>query len=185
VAALSGQCTGEPTFPVGISTYWFMDPEYCDKNITFYPTGTTGSCAGWNTFDQWPASVPTLTDILTGLTPDPPTVEPPTTTVGETEFMYNGGTLASVFEEMQALYDAKKDPITGEWETKVVVYDSPDCSNPNQAKTVVGFATATITAVYGSPTNTIMAEVDCKMVSEGQGGCGNFGTLGTIPHLVK
>jgi len=39
--------------------------------------------------------------------------------------------------------------------------------------------------VQGAPTMQIDARVTCGEVSNGQGGGGNFGTLGSIPGLVE
>jgi len=92
-----------------------------------------------------------------------------------------------VFDDMQELYEAKKDA-DGKWETNVVVYGYDDCSNPTGEIPIVGFATAIITGVNGpsdDPAHTIFATVICDNVSQGRGSGGNFGTKGSIPGLVE
>ncbi|MBW2572719.1 MAG: hypothetical protein JRE61_10305 [Deltaproteobacteria bacterium] len=75
-----------------------------------------------------------------------------------------------------------------DWEVRVVVYNYPDCSNPNEVIEVVGFATAVLHAVNDSndvPGNTVFAEVLCDRIGGGRGGGGNYGTLGSIAGLVE
>ncbi len=188
-AALTGQSTagpGELEIPVGISQKWF-EPNFCNQPIKFYPTGNINGCAGWHTYDSWPANADKLRDILEDMTPADSIFESPQTVAGESQFVFTGGNLASVFDEMQALYEAKKDA-DGKWETNVVVYGSSDCSNPTGEITIVGFATAIITGVNGpsdDPPHTIFAKVICDNVSQGRGSGGNFGTKGSIPGLVE
>jgi Flp pilus assembly protein TadG len=176
--------------PVGISKYWF-DPShweeegkgYCDQNIKFHPTGNLEGCAGWHTYDSWPSNAHKLSNRLDGLRDG--TFTSPETIAGQSEFAFIGGTVASAFDEMKALYEEKKDPVTGEWKTTVVVYDRDDCSNPNQRILIVGFATTIITEVYGPPGLTIEADVQCDSVTWGRGGGGDYGTMGSIPGLVE
>ena len=189
-AALTGQSTAGPgglDIPVGISARWF-EPGFCNQPIKFYPTGSMEGCAGWHTFTDWPANANRLRTIIDGMTPAVPTFESPEAVAGETPFVFTGGNIASAFDEMSALYEAKKDPVTGRWETVAVVYDSADCSNPTGNITVLGFATAIITGVNGpsdDPPHTIFAEVICDNVEFGRGSGGNFGTRGSIPGLVE
>lgn len=189
VAALTGQSTagpGELEIPVGISKKWYEKPEFCDQPIKFHPTGTMEGCAGWHTFDESPANANRLAEMLEEMATDPPEYESPPVTAGEDELNFTGGTVASVFAEMEALYDAKKDPATGEWTTTVPVYDLDDCSNPKKSIKIIGFSTATITGVQGPPDDKeINATVECDSISPGRGGGGDFGTLGDIPGLVK
>jgi len=188
-AALTGQSTagpGELEIPVGISQKWF-EPGFCNQPIKFYPTGDLNGCAGWHTFDSWPANAAKLSDIIEDMTPADPTFESPQAVAGESQFVFTGGNLASVFDDMQALYEAKKDA-DGKWETNVVVYGYDDCSNPTGEIPIVGFATAIITGVNGpsdDPAHTIFATVICDNVSQGRGSGGNFGTKGSIPGLVE
>ena len=190
IAALTGQSTAGPgglDIPVGISDKWF-EPGFCNQPIKFYPTGSMEGCAGWHTFTSWPANASKLTTIMEEMTPAVPTFESPEAVAGQTPFVFTGGNVASAFDEMSALYEAKKDPVTGRWETVVVVYESSDCSNPTGNITVRGFATAIITGVNGpgdDPAHTIFAEVICDNVEFGRGSGGNYGTMGSIPGLVE
>jgi Flp pilus assembly protein TadG len=190
IAALTGQSTvgeGGLDIPVGISAKWF-EPGFCNQPIKFYPTGSMEGCAGWHTFTSWPANANKLRTIMEEMTPAVPTFESPEAVAGTTPFVFTGGNVAAAFDEMSALYEAKKNPVTGEWETVVVVYESGDCSNPTGNTTVLGFATAIITGVNGpgdDPAHTIFAEVKCDNVEFGRGSGGNYGTKGSIPGLVE
>ena len=74
-----------------------------------------------------------------------------------------------------------------EWETTVVVYDREDCSNPNQAIIIAGFAPVTIQEVLPAPDKSIKGIVECFKVSPDnvRGGGGPFGIVGPIPNLVE
>lgn len=186
-AALTGASSSPPgglDLPIGISKYWFtIKTEPCGEEIQFNPTGTLEGCAGWNTFDSWPANNNKLRTILNGMLNG--TFESPGVTVNQTEFAFIGGNLGEqAFNALLALYNAKKDE-NGEWKTYVVVYDRDDCSNPNQMVPIVGFATAIITEVLPPPDMTITARVYCSLVESGRGGGGYYGTMGAIPNLVE
>jgi Flp pilus assembly protein TadG len=193
-AAISGlsEVDGLP-IPVGISKAWFdpanwvaEDKGFCDQPIKFYPTGNMTGCAGWNVFDSWPANAAKLRNLLECLAlpeSDLGYCPPPDASTGE-NLVYTGGNVASAFPEMKALYDAKKDPVTGEWKVAVPVYDREDCSNPSGNIPIAGFTTAIITSVDES-SHTIEAKVVCDEIIGGHGGGGNYGTLGSIPGLVK
>ena len=195
IASLSGPSeTTEIPLPVGISKAWF-DPDrwaaegkrFCDQPIKFHPTGDLDGCAGWNVYDSWPSNASKLGALLECLTlpdTDPDYCSPPGASVGD-NFVYTGGTVASVFDEMKALYDAKKDPVTGEWKVGIPVYERDDCSNPQNNVPIAGFTTAIITEVLETPEKTINAKVVCDEFIVGHGGGGNYGTLGSIPGLVK
>jgi len=174
---------GELNFPVGISKKWF-EGGTCGDTIKFYPTGTSEGCAGWHTFDQFPANANTLRNILDGLEEGEYTS--PGLLIGQAAFAFTGGTVASAFDDIEDLYDAKKDPVTGEWKTFVVVYDQDDCSNPGGLITIVGFATVVITAVNTAPDKEIITGLACDAIETGRGGdATGFGTLGSIPALVS
>jgi Flp pilus assembly protein TadG len=174
---------GEIGMPVGISSQWFAQPSFCDQPIKFYPTGTLEGCAGWHTFDNAPASASKLESILRGLKRG--TFESPEIIAGETQVAFIGGSIAAAFSYMKDLYDAKKNPATGEWETTVLVYEQNSCANPNGWFTVAGFARAIVTDVQGCPTKTIQAKVICDSFETGRGGGGNYGLTGSIAGLVK
>ena len=143
-------------------------------------------CAGWHTFTDGPANANELRKVLTGLRNN--TYYSPEVIAGQTQLEFSGGTLSSVFDEMKALYEAKKDQGTGEWNVKIPVYDSDDCSNPSGAIKIVGFATATVTKVIEAPDKEIIAKVTCDKIEEGRPGGtmggGGFSPLSTAPALV-
>lgn len=74
-----------------------------------------------------------------------------------------------------------------EWPTTVVVYDSGDCSNPNQSILIKGFARVNINNVCNAPYKLIRGIVECNYVdaSDNRGGGGSYGTKGPIPGLVE
>jgi hypothetical protein len=74
-----------------------------------------------------------------------------------------------------------------EWETGVIVYESQDCSNPNQSQPIAGFAQIIMNDVLGPPNKSIRGKVLCKYVEPGdnRGGGGSYGRLGSIPGLVE
>ena len=203
-AALTGVgqvAPGVLDVPVGISKEWFENKAvFCGQPIRFSPTNSPEGCAGWHTFFN-NANANNLRNIIDGLNNGSYTS--PGATAGETQFNFTGGQVANAFTNFKNLYDAKKNPVTGEWETFVVVYDRDDCSNPNQAITIVGFAKVTITAVCNPPGNPcppppivpdpvakgekrIQGKVECDIVEQNtRGGGANYGVKGSIPGLVK
>jgi hypothetical protein len=198
-AALTGvdeidEC--ELFWPVGISAAWFDfynndRDQWCDQDIKMYPTGTIEGCAGWHTFNDWPANANTLRQIL----------EDGISAVCQDEYgtgdeiVFTGGTVASVFDEMKALWDFSRVLNDGEidlddddetWTTHVVIYDLHDCSNPGGYLAIIGFATVQIYQILEAPDKIINARVVCLGYGEGRGGGGSeFGTMGTIPGLVQ
>lgn len=73
------------------------------------------------------------------------------------------------------------------WQTYVVVYDWPNCSNPNDAIEIIGFAEIDITDVVGPPENILEGIVLCDYVDPNgmRSGGGNYGLKGSIPGLVE
>lgn len=245
-AALTGQGSADPgdlELPVGISAFFYENPEYCGDTIAFAPTNDPASCAGWTTFDISPASINNLTRIID----EEEGYENGEIIVGESELEYIGG-VGSAFDELLELFRRKGydidcsstvpgesnpirdgngdivyghcdpgnpdtpwcagtcplyDPDDGvtrllygdgttkrnrhEWPTSVVVYDSQDCENPNQAIMTVGFSEVLMYDVRDSPENTIKALILCNYVNSGdsRGGGGDYGTKGNIPGLVQ
>lgn len=175
--------------PVGISKKWFEAPipSFCNQPIKMYPTGTLEGCAGWHTYEDDPSNASKLRKILEGLENNSYTS--PETIAGESVFEFTGGTVASVFDEMKALFDANKSDEDGdgdlEWTTTVVVYDYDDCSNPHGPIKIVGFATAVIDEVLEPPDKIINAHVICENIEFGRGSGGEYGTMGSIPNLVQ
>ncbi len=219
VASLTAQSTVEPgnLIPIGISEEWFRNKDvFCNQPIRFYPTNTPEGCAGWNVFfgtkisddgaacqGSGNANTACLRDrILEEWLNHPDTYKAPGAVTGDI-FEFTGGNLGnSVFTAFFNLFnymkthDEDEDPNT--WTAQVVVYKSPDCSNPSGSMEVVGFATATITGVWspsdplnpytlaGNPPSWyIEAKVICDKVELSRGGGGEFGTYGSIPNLVK
>ena len=188
-AALTGQseaALGGLPLPVGISKFRFEN-EYCEQDIKMYPTGTLDGCAGWHTYESSPANANKLAKMLEDLKDG--TFQSPETKANESSFVFVGGTIASVFDEMKALFDYMKsrddDGNPNTWTTSVVVYDWDDCSNPNKTIGIVGFATVVIHTVLEAPEKTIIATIKCDNVEPGRGGGGNYGTKGAIPGLVQ
>ncbi len=203
IAALTGpseidEC--ELFMPVGIAAAWFefMNEDrgtFCDQDIRFYPTGDMTGCAGWHTFDSWPSNASKLAQLLldkaAGDCSDGQSV-------GD-QIVFTGGTVASAFDEMKALWDFMKvcddtpncpdnwdlDTNPDTWTTHVVIYDLWDCSNPTGYLGILGFATVEINKILETPEKEIGATLKCLDYAEGHGGGGAYGTRGTIPSLVE
>lgn len=193
-AALTGSgvlAPGEARTPFGLDELIFNNPAYCGTPIKFYPTNSPPSgCAGWHTFLESPPNAATERRIVQGLTPNPPTYIAPQISAGQTRLEYIGGNVASVFPDLINLFNAKKVPDASSpsgycWNVTVPVYANQNCANPNTPIMTVGFASACVWQVRGSPNHQIDGRVTCGEVTNGQGGGGNFGTLGSIPGLVE
>jgi Flp pilus assembly protein TadG len=195
-AALTGQSTVGPgglPIPVGISKAWFTSkPQFCGQPIKFYPTNSPDGCAGWNVYDENKVNASNLRKILNGL--EKGTYTSPAATAGSTVFEFIGGTISSAFPDMETLFNTMKvkndgiidaDNDSSTWTTTVVVYDWPDCSNPNKPIKIIGFATVVIRQVLTAPNKEIVGDVICENVEPGRGSGGNFGTFGSIPGLVQ
>jgi Flp pilus assembly protein TadG len=179
---------GKGDVPIGISQHWF-DSGSCesgDNSIRFYPTGSLEGCAGWHTYTDSPASAARLGRIIEGL--ENGSFQSPETVAEETSYNFTGGTVASRVSDLTELYDAKKDG-AGDWTVNIPVYASSDCSNPTGPMLITGFARATIYQVTTSPTNTVLARVECGIFDPGDlgdGGGGNdFGTLVASPLVIE
>ncbi|MFH0905664.1 MAG: pilus assembly protein TadG-related protein [bacterium] len=203
-AALTGSSSikeGELNLPIGISETWFKYSCTPGQNITFYPT--TDSCAGWTNWTDAKndkVSDPDLkNEIFPGLIDG--TLEAAAATLNETEWWFSGGNLSKpTWVKFNELFQMKKDPDSGEWETKVVLYsfskDSIDsCQNPNPSDgplPIVGFASFILREVVvppslpgGEPQKSIVGSLECSSVAAGRGSGVNYGTMGSIPGLVK
>jgi hypothetical protein len=179
---------GKSEVPFGISQYWF-DSGSCDagdNSIKFYPTGSLDGCAGWHTYTDAPANSAKLDKIITGLQTGG--FSSPATTANKTSYQFIGGTLASRVKDLKKLYDSKKD-LAGNWTVNIPVYQSADCSNPNGAILIVGFARATIYQVTTAPTNMVNARVECGIFDAGDlgdgGGANDYGTLVASPLMIQ
>ena len=188
-AALTGVSTtnpGELETPFGISEFRFNDPAYCNAPIRFYPTNDPASCGGWHTFTETPPNANRLRQIINGMIPEPPTFTSPGTQAGVTELEFVGGNIANALNNLYNLYISKRDPATGFWDALVPVYQSGDCSNPNSAMQIIGYASVRITNVLAPPAGQLVdATIQCGLVDGGRGGGSSFGTLGSIPGLVQ
>jgi Putative Flp pilus-assembly TadE/G-like len=200
VAALSSQGTAEYPGPFGISKTLF-ESAFCDQSIDIYFTEDLIDCAGWHTFEDWPENAETaIEEILTEMNDG--TFANPGVKAGD-EFVFTGRPVLGAFDEMQALYNEKKDA-EGKWRINIVVYDNGEFNgcgtpspwpNPQTARSIVGFATFTIEDVLQDPeyfdTMTIKGEILCETAEEGRGagtfssGDLSYGTMGNIPSLVK
>lgn len=193
LTALGGVEEGGLPLPVGISRFFFANPEYCDDTITFYPSNKPSSCAGWHVYDEPKFNDAKLRqlidDLRTGVYTSPATI------AGETIFNFGGGTMSqqtfnaflALFNYARLLNDGVIDADTNDatWTAKVPVYDWPDCGNPNKEILIVGFATVVIDNVLDAPEKLISGQTICHHVEPGRGGGGDFGTLGSIPGLVQ
>ena len=193
-AALTGTgilLPGEANAPFGLDELIFNNPAYCGTPIQFYPTNNPPSgCAGWQTFLESPPNANTERQIVQGLTPNPPTYPTPQITAGQTSLEYIGGNVASVFPSLINLFNAKKVPDASSpsgfcWNVTIPVYANNACANPNTPMMTIGFASACVWQVQGVPTQQIDARITCGEVTNGGGGGGSFGTLGSIPGLVE
>ncbi len=191
-AALTAQSTVESgnVIPVGISEEWFRNKEvFCDQVIKFYPTNTPEGCAGWNTYERWPASEEYLRkDILQAWLNDPAHPPAPSAGTGD-QFVFTGGTLGNqTFTAFFNLWDYMRkndgDGNDSQWTAQVVVYKSDSCENPHGLMEIAGFATVIITNVV-PPNVEITAKVICENIEPGHGGGGEYGTKGSIPGLVE
>jgi len=199
-AALTGESTagsgGLP--PIGISERWFETPTFCGNPIRMYPTCSKEpcdpveqGCGGWHTFLDKP-NADTLRDIINGIKAG--TYVSPEVIAGKTQVDFIGGTITNAIAAFKELFDVMKikndgvldgDNNSDTWTTRVVVYDSSDCTNPNEKMTVVGFTTIVITNVEVTPEKLVDGMVLCNIVEPGRGGGTETGTMGSIPGLVQ
>jgi hypothetical protein len=175
---------GTADFPVAIAKAWYAthaSPCSTGNRITFYPTGTADSCAGWHTFDIDPAAASDLKNILSGLRNG--TYLSPEIDVENTKFIFNGGVVASAMNELAQLYNAKKDA-KGEMPVLIPVYDRDDCANPNGWIRIIGVARAVVTSVTNGAEKRIEARVQCDVIELGESGGRDFGVLSAGPDTV-
>jgi Flp pilus assembly protein TadG len=182
---------GVADVPFAISTNWFNGVANCDDGIQFSPTGANG-CAGWHVFDQTPANANTLRNTIDGLNDGSYTA--PGFTPGVDAWTFTGGEVASAFNNLIDLWDAKKQWNNGryEWDVNLPVYQASSptsCDNPNQSIIIAGYAKATITEVKKKD---IQAEVKCDTFFDGNpdpnqngGGAGPLQPLSPYPRLVS
>jgi len=187
-AALTGTSTTNPgdlQTPFGLSSFRFQTP-FCNAPVRFYPTNDPQACGGWHTFTTSPPNANTLRNQIDGMIPTPPTFTSPGTQAGVTSLEFVGGNIANALNNLYNLYLSKRDPSTGFWDALVPVYQSNDCSNPNTAMQIVGYASMRITNVLAPPNGQLVEGIiQCNLVEGGRGGGASFGTKGSIPGLVQ
>ena len=207
VAALTGPAvidSGVLKFPIGLSENQF--PDNCKTPITF--SDTKDSCAAWHNFgddvnakllkEKLIALIVAHKDGLAWLKTKYPKMkifpvgyDSPEVISGETEFNFQGGTVASLFTSnaMNDLFEFWKtrddDNDDAVWLTTVPVYaDGVPCDNPTGKLLIVGQADIIVTQINGTPVKSIDAVIDCNYKALRGGGAGG-GTIGLIPNLVE
>ena len=214
--AALGPATSVPpagmTAPFGISEQWFKNGGQCNDAIRFSPANDPLACAGWHVYDeiqqsanptdpthcqggghggggnnQGGANAQLLRAVLDCLKTDD--YSSPETIPHQTSYDFTNGEAANAFNNLQDLYDSKKDA-NGEWEISIPIYQSTDCLGPIGKTMIVGFARATVFGI-DVQNRIIDAKVDCNAIlpdaQSGPPGTGLGGGLspkGTIPGLV-
>jgi hypothetical protein len=174
---------GTLVVPVGLSQSWFQGGATEERRVTLFPAAGRETCVGWSTFTETPATVTRLQTVLRGLTAGG--YASPGAIGGRTQFQLMRDDPDGAAAELRALYDAKKNPRTGEWTTLVSVYGRAACPPPAQPATIAGFATARITEVMAQGRWSLEARISNGSVQSGRGGGTDFGTKGSIPGLVQ
>jgi hypothetical protein len=174
---------GELDIPVSLSQSRFTGGEggFCGDLIKFSPPTDPDACDGWTLLTTESPNDRDIRDFLGDFLADPSAA--PKLGIGDPIYVKNGVLSNPTFTAMEDLYNARKDA-TGTWKTFVPVYDSDAC-NPNTTYHVKGFATVLITKVLGPPDKLIEGKILCDVVEPASGGGAEFGTLGSIPGLVK
>ncbi|HXH13860.1 MAG TPA: Tad domain-containing protein [Alphaproteobacteria bacterium] len=185
-AALTGVAyvpPGELDIPVALSQSRFAGGEdaFCGDVIKFSPPTDPDACGGWTLLTTESPNDKDVRDLLGELLADPASA--PELGVGDPIYVKNGVLSKPTFTAMEDLYNARKDA-AGTWKTFVPVYNNDVC-NPNATYQVKGFATVLITKVKGPPDNEITGTILCDVVEPARGGGAEFGTIGSIPGLVK
>ncbi|MGB4895683.1 MAG: Tad domain-containing protein [Nitrospira sp.] len=169
--------------PVGIASGFIAQGPIDGKRVVFYQAGSPGPCTGWTTFTQAPATVAGLQTLLSGLTTGG--MSSPVATASRSRFQFVRGNLAALFPQIKALFDAKKDPATGQWVTVVPIYEQRACQAPSGSLRIAGFSTAVITLV-STPNGPVLEGVlRSGSVAIGRGGGPDYGTKGSVPGLVS
>lgn len=174
---------GELDIPVALSQSRFAGGEgaFCGDVIKFSPPTDPDACGGWTLLSEANPNDNAVRNLLGDFLADPASA--PELGVGDPIYVKNGVLSNPTFTAMEDLYNARKDA-TGIWRTFAPIYDSDAC-NPNTTYQVVGFATVLITEVKGPPDKEITGTILCEVFERARGGGGEFGTLGSIPGLVR
>ncbi len=156
---------GKLFLPLGISEdYFFNNMDFCDKNIKFFLFQRKSNPYEWHTYNKT-GGIDDFMDILDQLIINPG-VEKPNVEAGKTtlEFLPEGSSklydpsdpddkpfdkLEELVNKMKGLndgeYDFDENPNT--WTTNIVVYEGRKGVVGGE-KTIVGFATITITGMF-------------------------------------
>ena len=202
---------GAMTAPFGIDERWFLNGGQCNNQIQFSPTNSPVGCAGWHVYDEGqlgsnpnnPAHCSTsgggggggggnanaklLREIIDCLAADNYTS--PEVTPHQTQFDFTNGVVANAFNNLDNLYNSKKDS-NGNWEITIPVYADQNCGPANGTMTIVGFARAVVTNI-DTQNKIIDAQVQCDAIipdapSGAPGsGLGGLSPKGSIPGLVS
>lgn len=203
---------GGMTAPFGISEQWFVNGGQCNDAIRFSPSNDPIACAGWHVYDEiqlgsnptnpahcsgggpgggpggGSANAKLLRGVIDCLTANNYTS--PEVTPHQTQFDFTNGEVANAFNNLENLYDSKKDT-NGNWEISIPIYQATDCLGPIGSTTIVGFARATVTGINASQ-KIIDAKVDCNAIlpdapsgPPGSGLGGGLSPMGSIPGLVS
>lgn len=182
--------------PFGLDTRWFEENDF-NSVIKFHPSS---SLAGWHVFTETPVKTPTLWDILEAVKDNHVEDYLDSEIIpGETEFNFTGGTLGNAgwgpfqeaFYERATCVENDEGVTECEWKTTTVVYDlesiNPNKTNPNTSIPIVGFVDLIITGVHTPPDMEIEAKVIPYFEDDdySRGAGIPYGTMGTIPNLVK
>jgi Putative Flp pilus-assembly TadE/G-like/Putative Tad-like Flp pilus-assembly len=176
---------GELDIPVALSQSRFTGGEggFCGDLIKFSPPTDPDACGGWTLLTTANPNDNAVRNLLQALLADPSVT--PELGVGDPITVSNGKLSNPTFTAMENLYNARKDA-AGVWKTFVPIYDGNMCNpNPGDPLHVKGFATVLITKVLGPPDKLIEGTILCDVVEPARGGGAEFGTLGSIPGLVR
>ena len=169
--------------PVGIASGFVAQGPIDGKRVVLYQAGAADSCSGWTTFTQGPATVAGLQAMVSGLATG--SRSSPAATANQSRFQFVRGNLTAIFPQIKALYDAKKDPATGQWVTVVPIYERRACQAPSGPLRIAGFSTAVITLISTPGGPVLEGVLRSGSVAVGRGGGPDYGTKGNIPGLVS
>ena len=87
----------------------------------------------------------------------------------------------------QLLYPDGTERNHHKWDTTIIVYDSDDCSNPNQSIAIVGYAIIELIDVVDAPEKLIRGKILCNKINHepSHGGGSTSGPKGSISGLVE
>lgn len=183
LTAMAEATPGALALPAGISSAWMAQGPIEGRRLRLYAPNGGDPCAGWSTFTDAPPTIGRLQSIVQGLTRRAYTS--PSALVDRTRFQFVVGNPAAIAPDLMALYNARKNPATGQWTTTIAVYRQAQCAVPAGAVALAGFATAVITAVPTPDGPALDAVMRTGFIQRGRGGGPDYGTNGSIPALVQ